>query len=164
MNGLRILKPRSIALIAILVSVLGHLYLFIGFPSFLFSKATPLEENIVAELRVEPVRKVQLSKPTVPAPSVRDDHSNAVGDGAKIGRVMGKRMVAKVVSRPGNHFVFPILAFITTMPTLMGNIFKAHQLNGRLMQRMVIVYILIFHMHFLGHLSLSPVARLMLTV
>jgi hypothetical protein len=91
MNGLRILKPRSIALIAILVSVIGHLYLFIGFPSFLFSKAPPLEENIVAELRVEPVRKVQLSKPTAPAPSVRDDNSNAVGDGAKIGAGDGEK-------------------------------------------------------------------------
>ena len=84
MNGLRILKPRSIVLIALLISVLGHLYLFVGFPSFLFSKATPLEENFVAELRVEPIKKVKLSKPAAPAPTVQEASSNAVGDGAKI--------------------------------------------------------------------------------
>ena len=107
MNGLRILKPRSIALIAILVSVLGHLYLFIGFPSFLFSKATPLEENIVAELRVEPVRKVQLSKPTAPAPSVRDDHSNAVGDGAKIEAGDGEENGGQGGEQAGQPFRVP---------------------------------------------------------
>lgn len=84
MNGLRIFKPRSIVLIALLISVLGHLYLFVGFPSFLFSKAAPLEENFVAELRVEPIKKVKLSKPAVPAPTVQEASSNAVGDGAKI--------------------------------------------------------------------------------
>jgi len=84
MNGLRILKPRSIVLIALLISVLGHLYLFVGFPSFLFSKAAPLEENFVAELRVEPIKKVKLSKPAAPAPTVQEASSNAVGDGAKI--------------------------------------------------------------------------------
>jgi len=73
MNGLRILKPRSIVLIALLISVLGHLYLFVGFPSFLFSKAAPLEENFVAELRVEPIKKVKLSKPAAPAPTVQED-------------------------------------------------------------------------------------------
>jgi len=84
MNGLRILKPRSIVLIALLISVLGHLYLFVGFPSFLFSKAAPLEENFVAELRVEPIKKVKLSKPAAPAPTVQEASSNAVGDDAKI--------------------------------------------------------------------------------
>jgi hypothetical protein len=84
MNGLRLLKPRTIVGAAILISVLAHFYLFFGFPSFLFSKATPLEENFVAELRVEPVKKVQLSKPSAPEPSVQDLQSNAVGDGAKI--------------------------------------------------------------------------------
>ena len=84
MNGLRILKPRSIVLIALLISVLGHLYLFVGFPSFLFSKAAPLEENFVAELRVEPIKKVKLSKPAAPAPTVQEASLNAVGDGAKI--------------------------------------------------------------------------------
>ena len=84
MNGLRILKPRSIVLIALLISVLGHLYLFVGFPSFLFSKADPLEENFVAELRVEPIKKVKLSKPAAPTPTVQEASSNAVGDGAKI--------------------------------------------------------------------------------
>ena len=107
MNGLRILKPRSIALIAILVSVLGHLYLFVGFPSFLFSKATPLEENIVAELRVEPVRKVQLSKPTAPAPSVRDDYSNAVGDGAKIEAGDGEENGGQGGEQAGQPFRIP---------------------------------------------------------
>ena len=84
MNGLRILKPRSIVLIALLISVLGHLYLFVGFPSFLFSKATPLEENFVAELRVEPIKKVKLSKPAAPAPTVQEASSNAVGEGVMI--------------------------------------------------------------------------------
>jgi len=107
MNGLRILKPRSIALIAILVSVIGHLYLFIGFPSFLFSKAPPLEENIVAELRVEPVRKVQLSKPTAPAPSVRDDYSNAVGDGAKIEAGDGEENGGQGGEQAGQPFRLP---------------------------------------------------------
>ena len=84
MNGLRILKPRSIVLIALLISVLGHLYLFVGFPSFLFSKAAPLEENFVAELRVEPIKKVKLSKPAAPAPTVQEASSNAVGEGVMI--------------------------------------------------------------------------------
>jgi hypothetical protein len=84
MNGLRILKPRSIVLIALLISVVGHLYLFVGFPSFLFSKAAPLEENFVAELRVEPIKKVKLSKPAAPAPTVQEASSNAVGEGVMI--------------------------------------------------------------------------------
>ncbi len=84
MNGLRLLKPRTILLFAIVISVLTHLYIFVGFPSFLFSKAAPLEDVTVAELRVEPVKKVQLSKPPAPEPSVRDQSSNAVGDGEVI--------------------------------------------------------------------------------
>lgn len=50
----------------------------------MFSKAAPLEENFVAELRVEPIKKVKLSKPAAPAPTVQEASSNAVGDGAKI--------------------------------------------------------------------------------
>ncbi|NDH79911.1 MAG: hypothetical protein EBY70_06705, partial [Burkholderiaceae bacterium] len=84
MNGLRLLKPRTIVLLAILISVFIHLYIFIGFPSFLFSKAAPLEDVTVAELRVEPIKKVQLSKPAAPEPSIRDQSSNAVGDGVVI--------------------------------------------------------------------------------
>lgn len=80
---MRLLRPRSIILIALVVSLSSHIYLFVGFPSFLFSKAAPLEDNLVAELRVEPLKKVQLSKPAAPEPSVQDTSSNAVGDGVQ---------------------------------------------------------------------------------
>ena len=77
MNGLRLLKPRTIVLFAILISLMAHFYLFFGFPAFLFSKAVALEDTVVAELKVEQVKKVQLSKLKAPEPTVRD---------AKIGR------------------------------------------------------------------------------
>lgn len=82
MTGLRLLKPRTIVLFAIFISLLVHFYIFVGFPSFLFSKAPPLEDVTIAELRVEPIKKVQLSKPPEPELSVQDESSNAVGDGA----------------------------------------------------------------------------------
>ena len=81
MNGLRLLKPRTIVLLAIVISLLAHFYLFFGFPAFLFSKAAALEDTVVAELKVEQVKKVQLSKPKALEPTVRDASSNAVGDG-----------------------------------------------------------------------------------
>ena len=83
MNSLRLLKPRTIVLSAILISLMAHFYLFFGFPAFLFSKAVALEDTVVAELKVEQVKKVQLSKLKAPEPTVRDASSNAVGDGFK---------------------------------------------------------------------------------
>ena len=56
---------------------------------------------------MEPVRKVQLSKPTAPAPSVRDDNSNAVGDGAKIGAGDGEKNGGQGGEQAGQPFRLP---------------------------------------------------------
>ena len=64
-----------------------------------------------------------------------------------------------VGSKRGRPFACQTLVSITTMPISMVNIFKLHRLNGRLIQAMAIVCLLISHTHFLGHLSLSLEAR-----
>ena len=56
--------PFWIALIALILSVIGHLILFFGLPYLSFEKPEPIPEDLLikAELKVEPVKKIQFNK------------------------------------------------------------------------------------------------------
>lgn len=52
-----------ILIVAIVISVLGHLILFFGIPFFSFRSAPPISEDLIlkTDLRVEPPQKIQMS-------------------------------------------------------------------------------------------------------
>lgn len=54
----------KIVLIAILLSVVGHIILFFGIPFLSFSDATPIADDLIikTEIKAEPPKKIQISK------------------------------------------------------------------------------------------------------
>ena len=67
-NSFHFIRRRSlwILIVAIFLSVLGHLILFFGIPFISFGRAPPIAEDLIikTDLRVEPSKKIQLtSKP-----------------------------------------------------------------------------------------------------
>ena len=67
-NSFHFIRRRSlwILIVAIFLSVLGHLILFFGIPFISFGSAPPIAEDLIikTDLRVEPPKKIQLtSKP-----------------------------------------------------------------------------------------------------
>ena len=67
-NSFHFIRRRSlwILIVAIFLSVLGHLILFFGIPFISFGSAPPIAEDLIikTDLRVEPSKKIQLtSKP-----------------------------------------------------------------------------------------------------
>ncbi|WP_438979018.1 DUF3108 domain-containing protein [Polynucleobacter sp.] len=64
-NSFHFIRRRSlwILIVAIFLSVLGHLILFFGIPFISFGRAPPIAEDLIikTDLRVEPPKKIQLS-------------------------------------------------------------------------------------------------------
>ncbi len=71
-------KSLWILLVAIFISVLGHLLLFFGIPFISFSTAPPISEDLIikTDLRVQPPEKIQLS--SAPKKRAQPKSANAV--------------------------------------------------------------------------------------
>jgi hypothetical protein len=76
-NSLRII------LVALLLSVLGHLVLFFGFPFISFSEIPPITEDLIirTELKTEPPKKIQMAKAVKKTP--KQAPSSSLGDNVK---------------------------------------------------------------------------------
>ena len=70
-----------IILAALLLSVLGHLILFFGLPFISFSEPAPIADDLIirAELKLDPPKKIQISKASKKIPK-KTDSTNVVED------------------------------------------------------------------------------------
>jgi hypothetical protein len=104
-NFIPFIRRRSlwILIIAIVLSVLGHLIVFLGIPFFSFGSAPTIAEDLIikTELRVEPPKKIQLTSApkkkaqpqtstSVSADPLPDSNGDGVGKSGALGNQSGQ--------------------------------------------------------------------------